>query len=64
MLFARHLQARNRWPATVTSYMAAIRQPDDFLPDHGDAREVAAIKRRRDTAPVRPLSGPSPHTGV
>jgi site-specific recombinase XerD len=43
--FARHLRAGNRKPATVTSYMAAIRHLDAFLASRGMPRAVAAIHR-------------------
>lgn len=43
--FARHLRAGNKSPATITSYMAAIRHLDDFLADRGMPREVAGLHR-------------------
>jgi site-specific recombinase XerD len=43
--FARHLRAGNRQPATIRSYMEAIRQLDAFLADRGMPRNVAAIRR-------------------
>ena len=44
-LFARHLRAGNRTPATVTSYMAAIRHLDTFLTARGMPRVVGAMRR-------------------
>ena len=44
-LFARHLRAGNRSPATITSYLAAARHLDDFLADRGMPRDVATIRR-------------------
>lgn len=44
-LFARHLRAGNRAPATITSYLAAVRHFDDFLADRGMPREVASLRR-------------------
>lgn len=44
-LFARHLRAGNRSPATITSYMAAIRHFDTFLAGAGMPRAVGVIRR-------------------
>ena len=44
-LFARHLRAGNRSPATITSYMAAVRHLDDFLAANGMPRDVANMRR-------------------
>ena len=45
-LFAGHLRAGDRSPATITSYMAAIRHLDDDRAAHGMPREVAGIRRQ------------------
>lgn len=44
-LFARHLRAGNRSPATITSYMAAVRHLDDYLVAQGMPRDVATMRR-------------------
>jgi site-specific recombinase XerD len=44
-LFARHLRAGNRSPATITSYLAAIRHLDEFLAHQGMPRDVSSIRR-------------------
>jgi site-specific recombinase XerD len=44
-LFARHLRAGNRSPATITSYLAAIRHLDAFLTDRGMPRDVGTMRR-------------------
>lgn len=44
-LFARHLRAGNRSPATITSYLAAARHLDAYLAEYGMPRDVANLRR-------------------
>ena len=44
-LFARHLRAANRSPATIRSYLDALRHLDDYLAARGMPRDVATIRR-------------------
>lgn len=43
--FARHLRSENKRPATITSYLDAVRLLDEYLKDRGMPRQVANVHR-------------------